>query len=51
MKLTANFQNLRYVMSTLISGPLIKCSVNFHDLNFVYFDSNFSIPNSDILDI
>ena len=31
-------------MLTLISVPLIKCSVNFHHLNFHYFDSNFSMP-------
>ena len=33
----------------LISALSIKCSVNFCNLNFHYFDPNFSIPSSQYL--
>ena len=45
-EIKANFEH--QFLSTLISEPL-KCSVHFCNLNFHYFDPNFSIP-SDILD-
>ena len=48
-KLTLYEINREFPKLALILVALIYVNVNFHDLNFHYFEPNFSIP-SDILD-